>query len=62
MMWIPARFDKGANGIRRLRLAEQHPVHATAKDLAELPGIEADIGGVGAIDRRFDDDRRSPMS
>src|SRR6516165_3886096 len=61
MMRIPARFHKGANRFGRLGLAEQYPVHAAAKDLAELPGIEADIGGVGAINWRLDNDRRSPM-
>jgi hypothetical protein len=55
---IAAGFDKGAHGLGRLGLAQQHPVHAAAEDLAELPCVEADIGGVGAVDRRLDDDRR----
>ncbi len=34
---------------------------APPENLAELPGVEADIGGVGAVDRRFDDDRRGAV-
>jgi hypothetical protein len=39
-------------------LTQQHPVHATAEDLTELPGIEANISGICAVDRGFDDDGR----
>ena len=58
MVRIAARFDKGAHRVRPLGLAQQHPVHAAAEDLAELPGVEADVGGVGAVDRGLDDNRR----
>ena len=53
---IPTRFDKGVHGVGRFRLAQQYAVHAAAEDLAELPGIEADISGVGSVDRRLDND------
>ena len=62
MMRIAAGFDKGAHGIRQLGLAQQNAVHAAAEDLAELPGVEADIGGVGAVDRRLDDDGRRAVA
>ena len=62
MMGIAAGFDKGAHRVRRLGLAHQDPVHTAAEDLAELPGVEADIGGVSAVDRRFDDDRRGTVA
>ena len=62
MMGIAAGFDKGAHRVRRLGLAHQDPVHTAAEDLAELPGVEADIGGVGAVDRRLDDDRRGTVA
>ena len=32
-------------------------MHAAAEDLPELPGIEADVLRVGAVDRRLDDHR-----
>ena len=62
MVRIAAGFDKSAHGIRRLRLAQQDAVHAAAQDLAELPGVEVDIGGVDAVDRRFDDDGRGAVA
>src|SRR5271165_5861351 len=61
-MGIAAALDKSAHRRCRFRLAEQHTVHAAAQDLAELPGIEADIGRVGAVDRRLDDDRRRAVT
>src|SRR5690348_17236303 len=61
-MRIAAAFDKGADRRCRFRLAEQHAVHAAAEDLAELPCIEADIGSIGAVDRRLDDHRRRAMT
>lgn len=61
MVGIAAGFDKGAGGVGGFGLAHQDPVHATAEDLAELPGIEADIGGVGAVHRGLDDDSRGAM-
>src|SRR5205823_15131490 len=57
-----AAFDKGADRRCRFRLTQQHAMHAAAEDLAELPGIEADICGVGAVDRRLDDDRRRAVT
>ena len=62
MVRIAAGFDKGADGIRRFGLTQQDPVHAAAEDLAELPGVEAHIGSVGAVDRRLDDDGRSTVA
>ena len=35
---------------------------AAAEDLAELPRIEPDIGGIGAVDRRLDNDRRRAVT
>ena len=61
-MRIAAGFDKGAHRVRRLGLAQQQAVDAAAEDLAKLPGVEADIGGVGAVDRRLDDDRRRAVT
>ncbi len=61
MVRIAAGFDEGAHGVGRFGLAHQNPVDAAAENLAELPGIEADIGGVGAVDRRLDDDSRGAM-
>src|SRR6267142_5254356 len=55
---IAAGFDKGANGVRRLGLAQQDAMHPATKDLAELPGVEAHIGGVGTVDWSLDDDGR----
>src|SRR5438132_2751833 len=55
---IAAGFDKGANGVRRLGLAQQDAMHPATKDLAELPGVEAHIGGIGTVDRSLDDDGR----
>ena len=49
---------KGANAVRRLGLAQQDAVHPATKDLAELPGVKAHIGGVGTVDRSLDDDGR----
>ena len=37
-------------------------MHAAPEDLAELPGVEADIGGIGAVDRRLDDDGRRAVT
>jgi hypothetical protein len=48
---------KRADGVCRFGLTQQRPVHATAEDLAELPSVEANISGIGAVDRGFDDDR-----
>src|SRR6516162_6864139 len=62
LMGIAAGFDKGAHGVSRLGLAQQHPMHAESEDLTELPGIEPDIGGVGAVDRRLDDDGWSAVT
>jgi hypothetical protein len=59
---IAAGFDKGTDRVRRFGLAQQDPVHAAAEDLAELPGVEADIGGIGAVDRCLDDDGRGSVS
>ena len=36
-------------------------MRAAAEDLAELPRVEADIGGVGAVDRRLDDNGRGTV-
>ncbi len=58
MVRIAAGFDKGPHRALRFGLAQQHAMHAAPEDLAELPGIETDIGGVGAVDRGLDDDRR----
>src|SRR5437016_2215294 len=58
MMRISGRFDKRANRTRRSRLAQQDSVNAAAEDLAELPGVEPQIGRVGAVDRGFDNDGR----
>jgi hypothetical protein len=57
VMRVAAALDKGAHCADRLRLAEQDPVHAPPEDLAEVPGIEADIGFVDAVDRRLDHHR-----
>ena len=37
-------------------------MHAAPEDLAELPGVEADIRLIGAVHRRLDDDRRRAVS
>src|SRR4051812_583955 len=39
-----------ANGVRRLRLAEQDAMGAARQDLAELPGVEGNVGAVRAVD------------
>ena len=62
LMRIAAAFYKGADRRRRFRLAEQQAVHAAAEDLAELPRIEADVCGIGAVDRRLDDDCRRAVT
>ncbi len=56
MVRIAAGFDKRSHGLGGFGLAQQDAVHAAAEDLTELPGVEADIVGVGAVDRRLDDD------
>src|SRR5580704_5371409 len=61
-MRVAAALDKGAHRTGGLRLAQQHAVRATAEDLAELPSVETDVGGVGAVDRRLDDDSRGAMA
>jgi hypothetical protein len=61
-MRITARFDKGAHHVGRFRLAQQYPMHPAAENLAELPGVEAHIVGVGAIDRRLDNNRGRAMA
>src|SRR5216683_986837 len=55
---IAAGFDKGADSVRRLGLAQQDAVRPAAEDLAELPGVEPHVGGVGTVDRSLDDDGR----
>ena len=40
------RFDERAGGVGVFRLAEQDAVHAAAEDLAELPGVEADVAAL----------------
>src|ERR1700738_4517934 len=55
---ITAGFDKGADGVRRAGLAQQGAVPPATEDLAELPGVEAHIGGIGTVDRSLDDDGR----
>src|SRR5262249_45368526 len=62
MMRIAAEFDKGSDGIGRLGLPHQDPLHAAAEDLPELPGVKADIGSIGAVDRRLDDDGRCAVT
>jgi hypothetical protein len=62
MMRVAAALDKGAHRAGILGLTQENAVHAAAEDLAELPGIEADIGGVGAVDRRFDDNCRGAVT
>ena len=62
MVRVAARLDEGAHSAGRLSLAEQDAVHATAEQLPELPGIEAHVRLVGAVDRRFHDDRGRPVS
>ncbi len=37
-------------------------MHAAPEDLAELPGVVADVGFVGAVDWRLDDDRRGAVA
>ena len=59
---VAAGFDKGPHRVGGFRLAQQHPVHAAPEDLAELPGVLADIRLVGAVDRRLDDDRRRAVA
>jgi hypothetical protein len=55
---IAAGFDKRADGVCRFGLTQQDPVHAAAEDLTELPSVEANISGICAVDRGFDDDGR----
>ena len=57
-MRVAAAFNEGAHRLSRLGLAHQHAMHAAAEDLAELPGVEADILPIGAVHRGFHDDRR----
>jgi len=61
-MRIAAAFDKRPRRAGALRLAQQYTMRAAAKNLAELPRVEADIRLVGAIDRRLDDDGRRAMT
>src|SRR6266571_7576242 len=37
-------------------------MRAAPEDLAELPGVVADVGLVGAVDRGLDDDRRGAVA
>ncbi len=62
MVRIAAAFDKGAHRAGALGLAQQHAVHAAPENLAELPGVVADMRGVDAVDRRLDDDRRGAVA
>jgi hypothetical protein len=62
MVRIAAGFNERADGIRRFGLAQQYPVYAAPEDLAELPGVDANICGVGAVDRRLDDDGRRAVA
>ena len=62
VMRITARFDKGPHRVGQFRLAQQYPMHPAAENLAELPGVEAHIVGVGAIDRRLDNNRGRAMA
>jgi hypothetical protein len=59
---VAAAFDKGAHRARGLRLAQEDAMRAAPEDLAELPGVVADIGVVSAVDRSLDDDRRGAVA
>ena len=61
-MGIAAGFHEGAHRVGGLRLAEQDAVHAAAEDLAELPGVVADVHLVGAVHRRLDDHGRGAVA
>jgi hypothetical protein len=61
-MRIAAGLHKCEDGLRRFRLAQQDSVHAAAKDLAELPGVEANVGRVGAVNGGLDDDDRRAVA
>src|SRR5689334_18950517 len=43
VMRVTAALDKGAHRARCLGLAEQHAMRAAPEDLAELPGVVADV-------------------
>src|SRR5580700_9671487 len=62
VMRVAAAFDKGAHRADRLGLAQEHAMYAAAEDLPELPGIEAEIRLVDAVDRRLDNDRRGAVA
>src|SRR5437762_4413719 len=62
VMRVAAALDKGAHCAGRLGLAQQDAMHAAPEDLAELPGVVADIGDVGAVDRRLDNDCRRAVA
>src|SRR5262249_42664418 len=53
---IAARLHKGPHGVGRLRLAQQHAVHAAGEDLPALPGVIAHHHLVRAVHREFHND------
>ncbi len=61
-MRVAAGFHEGAHGAGGFRLAQQHAMHAAPEDLAELPGIVADVLRIGAVHRRLHHHRGRPVA